>query len=63
MKATTPSSSAPESSALIEAGEAGRDHDADPVAYRAPKTGRVNDIGFYSRRREIKQESSFSVLG
>ena len=57
------SSSAPGSSALIEAGEAGRDHDADPVAYHAPHTGRVIDIGFDSRRREINQASSFSVLG
>jgi sarcosine oxidase subunit beta len=48
---------------LIEACEAGRDHDADPVAYDGPHTGRVIDIGFYSRRREINEESSFSVLG
>ena len=48
---------------LIEACEAGRDHDSGPVAYSAPHTGRVIDIGFYSRRREINEESSFSVLG
>ena len=34
---------------LIEACEAGRDHDTD--------------IGIYSHRREINRESSFSVLG
>ena len=47
----------------IEACEAGQDHDSDLVAYQAPHTGRSIDIGFYSRRREVNQESSFSVLG
>jgi sarcosine oxidase subunit beta len=48
---------------LIEACEGGRDHDADPLQVRGRHTERTIDIGFYSRRREINEESSFSVLG
>ena len=48
---------------LIEACEAGRYHDADPVQRTMRCTGRRAGIGFYSRRREINRESSFSVLG
>ncbi len=48
---------------LILACEAGRDHDADPVQILLPHIGRSIDVGFYSRRREINLESSFSVLG
>ncbi len=48
---------------LIERCEQGHDHDADPVRYTMRYTGRTIDIGFYSRRREINEESSFSVLG
>jgi sarcosine oxidase subunit beta len=48
---------------LIEACEGGRDHDADPVQVRGCHTERAINIGFYSRRREINEESSFSVLG
>ena len=48
---------------LIAACEGGQDHDADPVRIRMKHTGRGLDIGFYSRRREINPESSFSVLG
>ena len=49
--------------ALIEACEAGRDHDAEPLQLALKNTGRTIDVGFYSRRREVNQESSFSVLG
>ena len=49
--------------ALIEACEGGRDHDADPLCFHLKHTGRDIDLGFYSRRREINAESSFSVLG
>ncbi len=49
--------------ALIAACEDGRDHDAEPVRFRLAHTGREVDIGFYSRRRAINRESSFSVLG
>jgi len=48
---------------LIDACEHGHDHDADPVKVKCPKTGLVLDAGFYSRNREINEDSSFSVLG
>lgn len=49
--------------ALIEACEGGRDHDADPVSFDLPNIGRTLDLGFFSRRREINPDSSFTVLG
>ncbi len=48
---------------LIAACESGRDHDADPLQVHMKHTGRNLDVGFYSRRREINEDSSFSVLG
>ena len=48
---------------LIVACEQGRDHDRDPLPFRLEHLGRTIDVGFYSRRREINPESSFSVLG
>ena len=48
---------------LIIACEGGRDHDRDPLPFRLEQLGRTIDLGFYSRRREINPESSFSVLG
>ena len=48
---------------LIEKCEAGHDHDSDPVRVRYRFTGREGNIGFFSRKREINRESSFSVLG
>ena len=48
---------------LIEACEAGHDHDRDPVTVTAPYTGVTLNLGFYSRNREVNQDSSFSVLG
>ncbi|MFI0400853.1 MAG: NAD(P)/FAD-dependent oxidoreductase [Thiolinea sp.] len=48
---------------LITACEAGQDHDQDPVQYTMEYLGRTVSIGFYSRNREINQDSSFSVLG
>ena len=48
---------------LIDACENGRDHDADPVTFRLRYIDRVVSLGFYSRRREINPDSSFSVLG
>jgi sarcosine oxidase subunit beta len=50
-------------SQLIHACENGHDHDANPVKLRAEYTGVELDAGFYSRRREINRESSFSVMG
>jgi len=37
--------------ALVEADEAGRDHDADPVQVPLPHTGRSLDLGAFSRNR------------
>ena len=48
---------------LIEAVEGGHDHDADPLKLTLPYVGREIDAGFYSRKREVNEESSFSVLG
>jgi sarcosine oxidase subunit beta len=48
---------------LIVACESGQDHDMEPVSVRGPFTGRDLNLGFYSRNREIHQDSSFSVLG
>ncbi len=49
--------------ALVDYCEAGHDHDAAPLTFRLPYIERDIDVGFYSRKREINQESSFSVLG
>ena len=48
---------------LISACEQGRDHDRDPLAFHLPRTRRTLDLGFFSRRRQVNPESSFSVLG
>jgi sarcosine oxidase subunit beta len=48
---------------LVERCEAGHDHDADPIAVEGRFTGRPIDLAFYSRKREINPDSSFSVNG
>ncbi|MEO1000914.1 MAG: FAD-dependent oxidoreductase, partial [Pseudomonadota bacterium] len=48
---------------LIAYCEGGADHDAVPFQFTLPYIGRQIDVGFYSRKREINTESSFSVLG
>lgn len=48
---------------LIDRCENGHDHDADPVQVESRFTGRTIDLGFYSRRRELSADSSFSVNG
>ena len=48
---------------LIIACEQGRDHDRDPLPFPLGRAGRTISIGFFSRRRQINPESSFSVLG
>ncbi len=48
---------------LIEAVEAGHDHDHDPVQVSGRYTGATIDLSFFSRNREINQDSSFSVCG
>ncbi len=49
--------------ALVDYCEAGADHDAEPLKMALERSGRNVDVGFYSRRRQINEESSFSVLG
>ena len=49
--------------ALIDYCEAGNDHDATPLTFKLPYIQKEINVGFYSRKREINQESSFSVLG
>jgi sarcosine oxidase subunit beta len=49
--------------ALIEACEAGLEHDSDPLTFHLKHIDRSVSLGFYSRRREIDTRSSFSVLG
>ncbi|QKV97055.1 FAD-binding oxidoreductase [Streptomyces sp. NA02950] len=49
--------------AIIDACENGQDHDAEPVVVKLPRTGHEVDLSHYSRRRQINQDSSFSVMG
>ncbi|MBT8456762.1 MAG: FAD-binding oxidoreductase, partial [Alphaproteobacteria bacterium] len=49
--------------ALIEFCEAGNDHDTAPLQFTLPYIERDIDVGFYSRKRPVNEESSFSVLG
>ncbi|NIM71927.1 MAG: FAD-dependent oxidoreductase [Gammaproteobacteria bacterium] len=48
---------------LIEYCEGGGDHDQSPLAFPLRYVGGSIDVGFYSRRREINPNSSFSVIG
>ncbi len=50
-------------SELIKKVEGGQDHDRDPVTFVMKYTGRLCDVGFFSRLREINPDSSFSVIG
>ena len=49
--------------ALIEACEGGQDHDIDPVLFELENVGYSLPLSAFSRRREINENSSFSVLG
>ena len=49
--------------ALIDYCEQGNDHDTRPLSFRLDHIRRAVNVGFYSRKREINLESSFSVLG
>jgi sarcosine oxidase subunit beta len=48
---------------LIQACEAGHDHDRDGLIVRGVYTGLEFDLARFSRRREINSDSSFSVNG
>lgn len=49
--------------ALVDYCESGNDHDEKPLRFTLPYIQRDIDVGFYSRKRPINEESSFSVLG
>lgn len=48
---------------LIEAVEAGHDHDASPLQVTGRHTGCVIDLGLYGRNRPLSIASTMSVLG
>jgi sarcosine oxidase subunit beta len=48
---------------LIDACEKGLDHDKEPFQFKLPHIGRMLNVGFFSRNREINYDSSFSVNG
>jgi sarcosine oxidase subunit beta len=48
---------------LIDVCEKGLDHDTKPFRFKLPHIGRNIDIGFFSRKRQINYNSSFSVNG
>jgi len=50
-------------SAIIEASQAGHDHDAEPLDYTLENIGHTISLGTFSRNREINMNSSFSVIG
>ena len=48
---------------LIDACEKGLDHDKEPFQYAFNYLEHTIDVGFFSRKREINKDSSFSVNG
>lgn len=48
---------------LITQCENGKDHDNDPIIFHLEKMDRDINMKFFSRLRDINEESSFSVLG
>jgi sarcosine oxidase subunit beta len=48
---------------LIDACEKGLDHDKEPFQFKMRYLGRMYNVGFFSRNREINYDSSFSVNG
>jgi sarcosine oxidase subunit beta len=48
---------------LIDACEKGLDHDNAPFQFKLRYIGRSINVGFFSRKREINTDSSFSVNG
>ncbi|MEJ2023809.1 MAG: FAD-binding oxidoreductase, partial [Deltaproteobacteria bacterium] len=48
---------------LIDYCEKGNDHDEKPLQLFMKHTGISIDVGFFSRKREINKDSSFSVNG
>ncbi len=50
-------------SELIHYCEKGKDHDKEPLQYRMKYINHILNLGFFSRNREINEDSSFSVIG
>lgn len=50
-------------STLVRAVEAGADHDREPVGVPVPHTGRVIDLGAFSRLRSVNAASTGTVMG
>jgi len=48
---------------LIEAVEAGHDHDSDPLHYRGEYTEHEINLGAFSRKRAVNAASSGTVMG
>jgi sarcosine oxidase subunit beta len=48
---------------IIVATQGGNDQDTNPIDFHLKHIGRTVSSGFYSRLREVNQNSSFSVLG
>jgi sarcosine oxidase subunit beta len=48
--------------AIIDACEAGHDHDRDPVLFTTPHRGRPVSLGYYSRLREVAPDAPHNVI-
>jgi sarcosine oxidase subunit beta len=48
---------------IIEACEAGHDHDAEPLSFHLENIDKAISLDFCSRNRDINMQSSFSVIG
>ena len=48
---------------LIDSVEAGHDHDREPLQFHLQNIDKRINLGTFSRKREINQNSSFSVIG
>ena len=48
---------------LVDAVEGGHDHDADPLTWRAPRTGNELELATYSRLRRVDPHGPSSVMG
>lgn len=48
---------------LVQAIEAGHDHDAQPLQYRGEHTGQLVNLGAFSRKRPLNPRSSGTVMG
>jgi sarcosine oxidase subunit beta len=48
---------------LIDACQRGHDHDTEPVQVTGPYSGHIINLGHYSRKRTLNQDSTFTVWG